>query len=314
MDSTTQCPNKVALITTTTGQDAFFLSRKLKSLGYRVIGLSGGSGIPHATFDTVLPFSFVETNRIFDFLNKNQVNEIYNLAAKSSVADSWHNKELYFETNFHSLKRILDALISSSLRNEIKFLQVGSTDMLGLTYIDQPLKPNKSWSPYGESKLQSHFEALKARDSGLFCSSIVVTNHDSSLRSSRFVIPKLAQQICDVIQRNTSSVHLQNWNTTRDWAHAEDCTFAMYLSLQLSEPEELLIGTGVSMSLRDLAEAIRVQYDLKFQIKSESISGRENDLEKIFLDVTKTKKILNWNPQRTGPGTIFSIIEDYLSR
>jgi GDPmannose 4,6-dehydratase len=305
---------KVALITTSTGQDSFFLLRILKLHGYYVFGLSGGSGVSHIQFDTILPFSFLETHFVMKFLHTNEIHEIYNLAAKSSVADSWTQQELYKEVNFYAVKRLLLQLVKSTLKNRIKFLQVGSTDMLGLSYIDEPISPKSAWSPYGKTKLDAHFETLKAQDKGLFSSSIILTNHDSFVRPSRFVIPSLAMQIANVITKKSRSLCLANWSTTRDWAYAQDCVEAMYLTLQLEEPRVTLAATGVSKSLEELANFCRSQYHLDFDLFSCETKERPNDLERIYIDGSQSRQLLNWKPTKTGPDTLFSIIDHYLNR
>lgn len=304
--------SKTALITTSTGQDAYFLATLLKQMRYKVFGLIGGSSKPHQVFDTILPFSFQDTGSLIRFLNENKIDEVYNLAAKSSVANSWSNSSHYFEINYHSVKRILEELAKSQIKEHIKFLQVGSTDMLGLSSIDFPIKIGKPWSPYGESKLLARHEVLKMRDLGVYCSSAIITNHDSNLRPPNFVIPTLARQVCEVIRKKRNFIELNNWNTTRDWAHAEDCVKAMQLMLQLPQPTELLIGTGVSMSLLSLASFISTRYEANFDIQISKRELRSSDLDQIYLDVSHTIETLNWTPTRIGAATIFSIIDCYL--
>ena len=105
---------------------------------------------------------------MIQFRQKNRVNEICNLTAKSSVTQSWSNELHYFETDFYAMKRLIDVILKSEMRYEQRISQISSTDMLGITKLSQPLRIGQPWSPYEESKLLAHFEAIRAREMGLY--------------------------------------------------------------------------------------------------------------------------------------------------
>ena len=299
----------IALITTTSGQDSYYLSKLLSEKKYFVIGLNSNNSLGDLSyFDKVLPFTFVDTKNVIESLEKYNVTEVFNLAAQSSVLRSWNETELTFEVNYFALKRLLENMKKNSLLKQVKFFQAGTTDMFGKKFVSLEYKNLKPWSPYGESKLAAYLFINEMRNQGLHCFSGVLTNHDSPKRKSSFVIPKLAKQISEVVLGNIKKLELENWSVARDWAHAEDVVLAIYKSMRLDHPTDTLIATGKTNSLKEIAQKTLNELNVNASFITETKVTRARDLITVEVDARRHQKILDWNPNFTNHKTLLSLV------
>ena len=302
-----------ALVTTAYGQDSIYLGRLLRSNGYEVLVLNHKSNPPvnHGHFDHVKTLSFTQTSEVLGVIETFEPNEIYNLAAISSVAESWQVPSLAMEVNGHSVERLLDGLLSNRNAAHLKFFQAGSTDMVGKDLIRSNESDFFPWSPYGESKNYARRAVVAAREqSGLWAINGILTNHDSEFRKSTFVIPLIANQIIDVIQGRLGAIVLENPLISRDWAHAEDIMAGAWKMIQAPHPVDLTLATGTSLSLQDLIDECSGYFnlDLPIQIKKNN-SHRKNDFISICVEATKAQDLIGWSPKYVGASTLIELVE-----
>jgi GDPmannose 4,6-dehydratase len=304
-----------ALITTAYGQDSIFLGRLLRSKGYEVLVLNHRADAPfnYGHFDNSVDLDITCTDQIIEVISAFKPIEIYNLAALSSVAYSWTNPDRVKEVNGLAVERLL-LKIAFSIKGEIKFFQAGSTDMVGKQIIESRETEFKPWSPYGESKEIARNAVLNARSKGnIWAVNAILTNHDSEFRKDSFVIPKIANQMIEVLNGDRANIELQNPLVKRDWAHAEDIMEAAWIMMQNPEPEDLSLGTGLSLSLKDLVDKCSLRLKISPEvIQTVASSVRKTDIDSVQINALEAQLLLNWTPRRTGEETLLSIIKHKL--
>lgn len=304
-----------ALITTAYGQDSIFLGRLLRSKGYKVLVLNHRTGAPinFGHFNNYIDLDITCTDQIIQVISDFKPTEIYNLAALSSVAFSWKNSDRVKEVNGLAVERLLSGIrISTNVK--AKFFQAGSTDMVGNQIIESRESKFNPWSPYGESKEIARTAVLNARSKGdIWAVNGILTNHDSEFRKDSFVIPKIANQMIEVLKGERENIELQNPLITRDWAHAEDIMEAAWRMMQNPEPEDLTLATGMSLSLKELVEKCSVKLRIAPGVKQTEYSvERAADFESIQIRATDAHFALKWKPRRTGEDTLLAIIDHKL--
>jgi GDPmannose 4,6-dehydratase len=304
-----------ALITTAYGQDSIFLGRLLRSKGYEVLVLNHRVGAPinYGHYNNFVDLDITRTDQIVELILEYKPTEIYNLAALSSVAYSWANPSRVKEVNGLAVERLL-LKIGNSPKGEMKFFQAGSTDMVGKHIIESRETEFKPWSPYGESKEIARNAVVNARAKGnVWALNAILTNHDSEFRQDSFVIPKIANQMIEVLNGEREDIELQNPLITRDWAHAEDIMEAAWRMMQNSEPTDLTLGTGVSLSLKELVEKCSVKLRIAPDVRqTELLVERAVDFNSIQIRADDAQLFLKWKPRRTGEETLLAIIEHKL--
>ena len=304
-----------ALLTTAYGQDSIFLGRLLRRKGYEVLVLNHRVGVPinFGHFDNFVNLDVTRTDQIIELISMYKPTEIYNLAALSSVAFSWTNPDRVKEVNGFAVERLLSG-IKNSTNEKVKFFQAGSTDMVGKNVVESRESVFKPWSPYGKSKEIARQAVVNARNKrGLWAVNAILTNHDSEYRPDGFVIPKIANQIIEVLNGDRENIELQNPLVTRDWAHAEDIMEAAWKMMQNPEPVDLTLGTGLSLSLKELVDKCSYKLNISPEItQTTTPSVRETDFDSIQIKALEAQRFLNWTPLRTGEKTLLSIIEHKL--
>lgn len=304
-----------ALITTAYGQDSIFLGRLLRRKGYEVLVLNHRNSAPvdFGHFDSFVDLDVTRTDQLVDLIADFQPNEIYNLAAVSSVAYSWINPVIVNEVNGLAIERLVSRLRPSD-KQIIKFFQPGSTDMVGKKIVESRESEFNPWSPYGKSKEIARQAVVNARTKGdLWAVNGILTNHDSEYRQDGFVIPKIANQIIEVLNGNREHVELQNPLVTRDWAHADDIMEAAWRMMQNPEPEDFALGTGLSLSLKELVEKCCFKLKISPEVKqSAAPSVRKTDFDSIQINALEAQLFLNWTPRLRGEETLLAIIEHKL--
>jgi GDPmannose 4,6-dehydratase len=300
------------MLTTAYGQDAIYLGRLLKKEGIEVLVLNHKSSVPQnfGHFDYVSNLSFIQTSDLLDKIKDYNPQEIYNLAAISSVAASWQNPSLAMEVNGFAVERLVNGLSKDKGTSHIKFFQAGSTDMVGKEIIGSEESDFSPWSPYGESKEYARRAVRFSRDQfGLWAVNGILTNHDSNYRKKTFVIPLIASQIVAITRGQIKTVNLENPLISRDWAHARDVMNGVRKMMQLSNPIDLTLATGLSMSLAELIEEASkvLNIDLPIQI-IENQQSRAVDFTKISVNALPAQQSLNWNPKFTGVDTLIDLV------
>lgn len=249
---------RTALITGVAGQDGIYLSRLLLSRGYRVIGLSLQEVQPDPYLDGVelVTMDIRDGEGMSQLLRRERPDELYNLAAMSSVGESWKAAELVAEVNGMSVLRILEVLVR--IRDDTgyapKFYQASSSEIFGKAQ-QQPQDertPHHPRSPYGVSKSFAHYLTVNYRESyGLFACNGVLFNHESPLRETRFVTRKITRAAAEISLGLRDTVTLGNLDARRDWGYAADYVQAMWSMLQQDEPNDYVIATGSVASIHD---------------------------------------------------------------
>src|SRR3989337_1074491 len=253
---------KKALITGITGEDGSYLAEFLLEKGYRVAGIVRRSStesferIDHIKNKVELKQAdLLDQLSIIDAIKEFEPDEIYNLAAQSFVPTSWTQPILTGEFTALGVTRMLEAI--RHISKNIKFYQASSSEMFGkVQQVPQTEKtPFYPRSPYGVAKVYGHWITVNYRESyNIFACSGILFNHESPRRGLEFVTRKVTDGVAKIKLGLTDKLYLGNLDAQRDWGFAGDYVESMWLMLQQDEPDDYVIGTGKSPSVRDLVE------------------------------------------------------------
>ena len=315
-----------AIITGITGQDGFYLTKLLLEKGYEVHGLiRRSSNLNTSRLDPLISeysdssklnlyFSdLIDSSSLTNLINKIEPDEIYNLAAQSHVAVSFKNPIYSTHTSTVGTITILESIRNSN--KSIKFYQASSSEMYGgsskNSYNENsPLDPK---SPYAAGKVFSHNITKIYRDSyGIFGVNGILFNHESPLRGETFVTRKISRAVGRIHSHLQSKLTLGNLNATRDWGFAGDYVEGMYLMMQHDTPEDWVLSTGESHSVKDFAEKAFAFVDLDWKdyvVTSEKYQ-RPNEVENLLGDSSKAKKILDWFPKTSFEELVQMMVEE----
>jgi len=295
---------KRALITGISGQDGSYLAELLLEKGYEVHGLVHGS--TDRRFDrlepildriTLYPGDLLDEHSLIEVLRRSAPDEIYNLAAMSSVAESWRLAVATAEYTAVGVTRILEGI--RQVCPEARFYQASSSEMFGRAR-ETPQSERTPFyprSPYGVAKVYGHFITVNYRESfGLHASSGILFNHESPRRGSAFVTRQISQGVARIKLGLSDELVLGNLDVRRDWGYAREYVEAMWLMLQRDEPEDFVIGTGVSHSVGDFVEAAFACVDLRSDdhVRIDPGLARPADIEEVVADPSKGKRVLGW--------------------
>lgn len=306
---------KKALITGITGQDGSYLAELLLSKGYLVHGIIRRSStfstsrIDHLYIDPHEPKSklFLHygdlsdstqlTNLFYDVMP----DEIYHLGAQSHVRVSFDMPEYTGDIVALGTTRLLEALRRSGIK--AKFYQASSSEMFGMAPPPQneatPFQPR---SPYAVAKLYSYWMTVNYRDGyNLFTCNGILFNHESPRRGETFVTRKVTRAIAGILSGKQRYLHLGNLEAKRDWGYAPEYVETMWLMLQQEKPDDYVIGTGESHSVREFVEEAfaYVGSDWKQYVKVDPRYFRPTEVELLLADYTKAKERLGWSPKVT---------------
>jgi GDPmannose 4,6-dehydratase len=301
-----------ALITGITGQDGRYLAEYLHGRGYDVFGLVAGQANPRGD-DVREQFPFVELiggdlsdlPSLIAAVELSQPDEVYNLGAISFVALSFKQPELTANVTGLGVLRMLHAIRvvgGTGPKNSIKFYQASSSEMFGQVRSspqneDTPFHPR---SPYGVSKVFGHHTTINYRESyDLFACSGILFNHESRRRGLEFVTRKVTNAVARIKLGLQNELALGNLDARRDWGFAGDYVRAMWLMLQQPEPDDYVIGTGVTHSVRQMVAAAFVAAEIedweKYVVVDERYL-RPADVEELVADASKARRVLGWEP------------------
>ena len=323
---------KKALIFGVTGQDGAYLSKFLLKKKYNVYGVKRRSSIinTHRIDDIYRDINYksnfvllygdlTDASSILNLIKKVNPNEIYNLAAQSHVKVSFEVPEYSADVNALGTLRILEAIRSLNLEKKIKFYQAGTSEMFGKTK-DKFQNEKTSFhpvSPYGVSKCFAHWVTKNYRDAyGIFACNGILFNHESPIRGETFVTKKIIQGLVKIKKGHQKKLFLGNLYSKRDWGHAKDYVEAMWKMLQQKRPDDYVIGTGKTFTIKDFLNraAKRVGLNIKWVgrgIKEKAVNLENKQviiecrrryfrpLEVDYLkgNASKAKKILKWSPK-----------------
>ncbi len=300
---------KRALITGITGQDGAYLAKLLLDKGYAVWGgmrRTSNLNLGRLAFlgieDKIrlIPLDLMEQTNILRVIEGIMPDEIYNLAAQSFVAVSFEQPVLTAEVTAVGVARLLDAI--RTINPRIRFYQASSSEMFGKvqTVPQNEKTPFYPRSPYAVSKLFAHWLTINYRESyGTFACSGILFNHESPLRGMEFVTRKITNAVARIKKGLQKELRLGNLEAKRDWGYAPEYVEAMYLMLQQSQPDDYVIATGETHSVREFAELAfsHVGLDYRDFVKEDPEFIRPAEVELLIGDYSKAKEKLGWQPE-----------------
>jgi GDPmannose 4,6-dehydratase len=296
-----------ALITGITGQDGSYLADLLLEKGYEVYGMVRRSSVEKLDRIEHIrdKIKFVQADLLDQLSIVNAVrlsnpDEIYNLAAMSFVPTSWSQPVLTGEFTGLGVTRMLEAI--RLVNNDIKFYQASSSEMYGKVR-EVPQSENTPFhprSPYGVAKAYGHYITVNYRESyKIFAVSGILFNHESPRRGLEFVTRKITNTAVKIKLGLAKELYLGNMDAKRDWGYAKDYVEAMWLMLQQDSPDDFVISTGESHSVKEWVEASFRCLDLDWQnyVKTDEKLIRPAEVDLLIGDSSKAKTKLNWKPK-----------------
>ena len=295
-----------ALITGITGHDGSYLAELLLKKGYCVIGVARRSStvnferINHLLDDiTVVQGDLQDQGSLLAFLEEYKPTEVYNLAAQSFVPTSWNQPALTGDVTALGVTRLLEAI--RFVNPKIRFYQASSSEMFGkvMEVPQSESTPFYPRSPYGVAKVYGHWITVNYRESfNLFAASGILFNHESPRRGLEFVTRKISNGVARIKLDMANELRLGNLDAQRDWGFAGDYVEAMWLMLQQDEPDNFVIGTGETHSVREFCEIafghVGLDYG-KFVVQDERFY-RPAEVDLLISDPSKAHSKLGWEP------------------
>ncbi len=297
---------KRALITGISGQDGSYLAELLLEKGYEVVGIVRRSSAPNFwriehLMDriTLRPADLLDPLSMLRIVQEVRPHELYNLAAMSFVPASWDQPLLTGEYNSQGVTRMLEAV--RYVDPGIRIYQASSSEMYGrVREVPQTeMTPFYPRSPYGVSKVFGHYITVNYRESyGIFACSGILFNHESPRRGIDFVTRKVADGAARISLGLADHLALGNLDASRDWGYAGDYVRAMWLMLQQDKADDYVIATGVSHSVRDLAQVAFAHVGLDWQkyVRIDPAFLRPAEVDHLIGDASKAKRELGWEP------------------
>ena len=298
---------KTALITGITGQDGSYLAELLLDKGYRVIGIvRRSSTTPYERIGhlvdrvELVSADLLDQTSLTDAFADFEIDEIYNLAAQSFVQTSWTQPVLTGEFTALGVTRMLEAMKKAAPK--ARFYQASSSEMFGKV-VQTPQKESTPFyprSPYGVAKVYGHWITVNYRESfGLYAVSGILFNHESPRRGLEFVTRKVTDAVARIKLGLSTEVKLGNLDSRRDWGFAGDYVDAIWRMLQQDEPDDYVIGTGHTCSVRDLCETAFSHAGLDYQeyVKQDPKFFRPAEVDLLVADPSKASEKLGWQPK-----------------
>ena len=304
---------KRALITGITGQDGSYLAELLLSKGYEVHGLIRRAStfnttrIDHLYVDPHDPAAKLflhygdlsDGSRMVTLISEIQPDEVYHLAAQSHVRVSFDEPEHTADTTGTGTIRLLEAVRMSGVH--CRFYQASSSEMFGATPPPQneetPFYPR---SPYGAAKVYSYWITKNYREAyGMFAVNGILFNHESPRRGETFVTRKITRAVAAIAAGKQDLVHLGNLDSVRDWGYAAEYVEGMWRMLQADEPDDFVLATGGSFTVRDFVEAAfsRAGLDWEKHVRFDERYLRPTEVDALVGDASKAKDVLGWVPE-----------------
>ena len=298
---------KKALITGITGQDGSYLAELLLDEGYEVIGMVRRSST--VTFERIahlqdriatVPGDLLDQASLIELLRTYEPDEVYNLAAQSFVQTSFGQPVLTGDVTGLGVTRLLDAV--RLVNPAIRFYQASSSEMFGKV-VEVPQKETTPFyprSPYGVAKMYGHWITVNYRESyDLHASSGILFNHESPRRGLEFVTRKISNAVARIKLGQATELRLGNLEAKRDWGFAGDYVRAMYLMLQQDPPDDFVVSTGETHSVREFCEVAfgHVGLDWEEFVVIDEAFYRPAEVDLLVGDAAKAREALGWKPE-----------------
>ncbi len=326
---------KVALITGVTGQDGAYLAEFLLDKGYEVHGIKRRASLfntdrvdhfyqdPHVN-DPHFSMHYgdlTDATNLVRIVQQVQPDEIYNLAAMSHVAVSFEVPEYTANTDGLGTLRLLEAIRILGLEGKTRFYQASTSELYGLVQEvpQSETTPFYPRSPYAVAKLFAYWTTVNYREAyGIFACNGILFNHESPLRGETFVTRKITRALARIKLGIQNCLYLGNLDAKRDWGHAQDYVEAQWLMLQLDEPEDFVIATGVQHSVREFVTAAADELDMRIDWRGEGVASegvdhagrvivrvdpryfRPTEVESLVGDPSKARKKLGWTARENS--------------
>jgi GDPmannose 4,6-dehydratase len=310
---------KSALITGITGQDGSYLAELLLKKGYDVHGLVRRTSSVNTTrIEHILnkiqlvPGDLTDESSLVTAIRQSKPNEIYNLAAQSFVGSSWSQPIFTGETTAIGVTRLLEAIRTAG--SDARFYQASSSEMFGKVQAtpQNEKTPFYPRSPYAVAKLYGHWITVNYRESfGMYACSGILFNHESPRRGIEFVTRKISDGVARIYHGLQDELRLGNLDSKRDWGFAGDYVEAMWLMLQQEKPDDYVVGSGETHSVREFCELAfgTAGLDWEKYVKIDPRFVRPAEVDLLLGDASKAKKVLGWKPKVTFPQLVKMMVE-----
>ena len=304
---------KTALITGITGQDGSYLAKFLLDKNYTVYGtVRRGASEKFSRLEFLkikdkvkfIDFDLLELSNIQQVVKDIRPDEIYNLAAQSFVPTSFSLPILTSDINALGAVRLLDTILN--VNKNIRFYQASTSEMFGKVQETPQNELTRFYprSPYGVSKLFSHYMTINYRESyDLFACSGILFNHESPLRGHEFVTKKIVSSLAKIKQGKEECLYLGNIEAQRDWGHAKDYVEAMWLMLNTDIPEDYVVSSGKTTSVREFIEKTLDRLDFEYEWTGEGINNT-------LIDKRENKVIIKIDKKFYRPAEVDLLIGD----
>lgn len=308
-----------ALITGITGQDGSYLAEVLLAKGYRVCGIvrrtshHGYERIEHLLDQVeLLPADLLDQHSLTTVVHDTKPDEVYNLGAQSYVPTSWSQPVLTGEFTALGVTRILEA--TRLAHPEARFYQASSSEMFGKV-VETPQRettPFHPRSPYGVAKAYGHWITVNYRESySMYAVSGILFNHESPRRGIEFVTRKVTDGVARIKLGLADELRLGNLDAKRDWGFAGDYVEQMWLMLQQETPDDYVVATGETRTVRQFCERAFARVDLDYNdyVKIDPRYYRPAEVDLLLGDPTKAKEKLGWVPRVTFEGLVDMMVD-----
>jgi GDPmannose 4,6-dehydratase len=317
---------KKALITGVTGQDGAYLSRLLLSKGYKVYGTFRRVSTPNfwrlqtlGVYDQInlIPADLLDMGSLLEALKVSDPDEVYNLAAASFVSSAFEQPVGNAEITGLAVTKFLESI--RHLNPNLKFYQASSSEMFGNSKvrIQNEKTPFRPASPYAISKLYAHWITDIYREAyGIFATTGILFNHESSLRGLEFVSRKITNAVAEISLGLKKELVLGNVHAKRDWGYAPEYMEAVYLMLRQDKPNDFVISTGEAHSVLDF---VKLTFELaglnwKKYVKTDKRFFRPLEVDYLCGDYKKAKKALGWTPKVTFEKLVKIMLDEDVRR
>ena len=310
---------KKAFITGITGQDGSYLAEFLLKKEYQVFGLTRRTST--SNYDrikdiiddiTLIPGDLLDEHSLTNAIKEAQPDEVYNLASQSFVPASWSQPVLTGEFTALGVTRMLEAIRLA--KPDARFYQASSSEMFGKVQEtpQSETTPFYPRSPYGVAKVYGHWITVNYRESyKLFAVSGILFNHESPRRGLEFVTRKITHAVARIKLKQQSRLKLGNMAAKRDWGYAPDYVQAMWLMLQPDKPQDFVVGTGQTWSVKDFAKTAFAVVGLNWQdyVEIDQSLMRPVEVDLLRAEPAKVNRLLGWKPETSFEQMVKIMVE-----
>ena len=337
---------KTALVTGITGQDGAYLAELLLEKGYEVIGLRRRSSSfntwrvehlysdPHQTEKPKFRFDYgdmIDSTNLVRIIQRYRPDEVYNLAAQSHVQVSFETPEYTANADGLGTLRLLEAIRILGLEKSTKFYQASTSELYGKVFETPQTEKTPFYprSPYAAAKAYAYWITTNYREAyDMFACNGILFNHESPIRGENFVTRKITRAVANIKLGMQDCIYLGNLNAKRDWGHAKDYVEGMWRIMQHDTPEDFVLATGETHSVREFVELAFFETDVKIDwigsgpdeqgidsdtgrvlVKVDPAYYRPTEVDLLLGDATKAKELLGWTPKVSFKSLVQSMVQ-----